>query len=290
MVISGLIGTDARPRRRLFRRPRRHGGDLPHHGAAGDAGDPGGARRRRHGRRLAAGRDPGARAAQMGPLRGGHARRDPAGARARLRRRRARRSAPRRRASSSARCCPTCCRSSSWWRRVEAASAILLEAALSFLGLGVQPPLPSWGLMIAEAKTYMFFSFWLIAIPGTALALLVLRHQHGRRRHPRRVRRRAGEADVTAPLLSVEGLVGRHRDAARHAARGARHLVRHRARRDAVHRRRIRLRQVDDRARADGPAARRRHAPGAPRSCFEGEDLARTAAERLPRCAATAWR
>ena len=57
---------------------------------------------------------------------------------------------------------------------VEAASAILLEAALSFLGLGVQPPLPSWGLMIAEAKTYMFFSFWLIAIPGTALALLVL--------------------------------------------------------------------------------------------------------------------
>jgi peptide/nickel transport system permease protein len=57
---------------------------------------------------------------------------------------------------------------------VEAASAILLEAALSFLGLGVQPPLPSWGLMIAEAKTYMFFSFWLIAIPGTALAILVL--------------------------------------------------------------------------------------------------------------------
>ena len=57
---------------------------------------------------------------------------------------------------------------------VEAASAILLEAALSFLGLGVQPPLPSWGLMIAEAKVYMFFSFWLIAIPGTALAILVL--------------------------------------------------------------------------------------------------------------------
>jgi peptide/nickel transport system permease protein len=56
---------------------------------------------------------------------------------------------------------------------VEAANAILLEAALSFLGLGIQPPLPSWGLMIAEAKQYMFFSFWLIAIPGTALALLV---------------------------------------------------------------------------------------------------------------------
>jgi peptide/nickel transport system permease protein len=57
---------------------------------------------------------------------------------------------------------------------LEAASAILLEAALSFLGLGVQPPLPSWGLMISEAKPYMFFSFWLIAIPGACLAVLIL--------------------------------------------------------------------------------------------------------------------
>jgi peptide/nickel transport system permease protein len=57
---------------------------------------------------------------------------------------------------------------------VEAASAILLEAALSFLGLGVQPPTPSWGLMISEAKGLMFFDPWLISIPGIALFLLVL--------------------------------------------------------------------------------------------------------------------
>ncbi len=57
---------------------------------------------------------------------------------------------------------------------VEMAHAILLEAALSFLGLGVQPPEPSWGLMIAEAKGMMFFDPWLIAIPGTALFALVL--------------------------------------------------------------------------------------------------------------------
>ncbi len=57
---------------------------------------------------------------------------------------------------------------------VELANAILLEAALSFLGLGVQPPLPSWGLMIAEAKDYLFFSPWLITLPGIALVLLVL--------------------------------------------------------------------------------------------------------------------
>lgn len=56
---------------------------------------------------------------------------------------------------------------------IEVASAILMEAALSFLGLGVQPPTPSWGLMISEAKNYMFFSFWLISIPGIALAALV---------------------------------------------------------------------------------------------------------------------
>ena len=57
---------------------------------------------------------------------------------------------------------------------LEMALAIMLEASLSFLGLGVPPPLPSWGLMIAEAKAYMFFSPWLIMIPGIALFVLVL--------------------------------------------------------------------------------------------------------------------
>jgi peptide/nickel transport system permease protein len=57
---------------------------------------------------------------------------------------------------------------------LEMALAILLEAALSFLGLGVPQPLPSWGLMIAEAKEYMFFSPWVIMTPGVALFVLVL--------------------------------------------------------------------------------------------------------------------
>ncbi len=57
---------------------------------------------------------------------------------------------------------------------LEMAHAILLEAALSFLGLGVQPPTPSWGLMISEAKGLMYFEPWLITIPGLALFLLVL--------------------------------------------------------------------------------------------------------------------
>jgi len=57
---------------------------------------------------------------------------------------------------------------------VESGSAILLEAALSFLGLGVQPPLPSWGLMIAEGRQHLLFEPWVIVIPGLALSVLVL--------------------------------------------------------------------------------------------------------------------
>jgi len=57
---------------------------------------------------------------------------------------------------------------------LEIAHAILLEAALSFLGMGVQPPLPSWGLMISEGREFMLFSPWIITIPGVVLSLLIL--------------------------------------------------------------------------------------------------------------------
>lgn len=57
---------------------------------------------------------------------------------------------------------------------IEMGQIMLLEASLSFLGLGIPPPAPSWGLMLAEAKDDIFFAPWSIAIPGTALFLLVL--------------------------------------------------------------------------------------------------------------------
>jgi len=57
---------------------------------------------------------------------------------------------------------------------LEVAHAILLEAALSYLGLGVQPPTPSWGLMISEGKGQMIFKPWVISIPGFALFIMVL--------------------------------------------------------------------------------------------------------------------
>lgn len=52
--------------------------------------------------------------------------------------------------------------------------AILTEAALSFLGMGVQPPTPSWGLMLSEAKPLMFRAPWLTIWPGIAILTTVL--------------------------------------------------------------------------------------------------------------------
>jgi peptide/nickel transport system permease protein len=57
---------------------------------------------------------------------------------------------------------------------LEIAQAIVLEAALSFLGLGVPAPLPSWGLMLAEGKSFILFDPWLITLPGVLLFSLVL--------------------------------------------------------------------------------------------------------------------
>jgi peptide/nickel transport system permease protein len=57
---------------------------------------------------------------------------------------------------------------------LEMASAILVEAALSFLGLGIRPPTPSWGLMISEGRNFMFFQPYLVAIPGAAIFILVI--------------------------------------------------------------------------------------------------------------------
>ena len=57
---------------------------------------------------------------------------------------------------------------------VEIANVILLESALGFLGLGVQPPTPSWGNMLGEGRDYLTTSWWLAEIPGLALALTAL--------------------------------------------------------------------------------------------------------------------
>jgi peptide/nickel transport system permease protein len=56
----------------------------------------------------------------------------------------------------------------------EMAQTILAAAALSFLGLGIQAPEPSWGLMMAEGRNWMTVNPWLITGAGLALVLMVL--------------------------------------------------------------------------------------------------------------------
>ena len=54
------------------------------------------------------------------------------------------------------------------------AGAILTESSLSFLGLGVQPPAPSWGSILSEAQRYIQHAWWLAVFPGSAIFLTVL--------------------------------------------------------------------------------------------------------------------
>ena len=86
--------------------------------------------------------------------------------------------APAARAPSRITHASTCCRTSRSVLIVQAtirfAIAILAEAALSYLGLGTQPPQPSWGRMLSEAQTMMFQAPLLAVWPGMAIALAVL--------------------------------------------------------------------------------------------------------------------
>ena len=54
------------------------------------------------------------------------------------------------------------------------ATAIIAEASLSFLGLGQQPPAPSWGSMLNTAKNYMDQAPWMSISPGIAIVMVVL--------------------------------------------------------------------------------------------------------------------
>ncbi|GAB1263240.1 ABC transporter permease [Aurantivibrio infirmus] len=57
---------------------------------------------------------------------------------------------------------------------LQVGTVIILEASLSFLGVGIPPPLPSWGSMIAEGRSYMISATWLSMVPGMAILVTVL--------------------------------------------------------------------------------------------------------------------
>lgn len=60
------------------------------------------------------------------------------------------------------------------WGTLGVATTVLLEATLSFLGIGVQPPTPSWGNIIFESQTYFTSAPWLVFIPGACIVVLAL--------------------------------------------------------------------------------------------------------------------
>ncbi|WP_027834706.1 ABC transporter permease [Maritalea myrionectae] len=60
------------------------------------------------------------------------------------------------------------------WSTLGIATTVLLEATLSYLGVGVQPPIPSWGNIIFENQTYFTSAPWLVFVPGAAIVMLAL--------------------------------------------------------------------------------------------------------------------
>jgi len=60
------------------------------------------------------------------------------------------------------------------WGTLGISTSVLLEATLSFLGVGVQPPTPSWGGIINESQSYFTLAPWLVAFPGVAIVLIAL--------------------------------------------------------------------------------------------------------------------
>jgi peptide/nickel transport system permease protein len=173
--------------------------------------------------------------------------------------------------------CSTCCRTSRPVLIVQItirfAIAILAEAALSYLGLGTQPPQPSWGRMLSEAQTMMFQSPLLAVFPGMAIAFAVLGLNllgDGLRDllDPRLARARCDKPHATSPS---QGPPHRTADATRPRRGRARHRLHAGARRNAGHRRRVGLRQVDHRDVAHGPAAGRAKVTGSIR--FDDTEL-----------------
>jgi len=84
------------------------------------------------------------------------------------------------------------------------ATTVLLEATLSFLGIGVQPPMPSWATSSTRNQTYFTTAPWLVFFPGLAIIILALGFKPGRRRTPRDSR-----SDAEGAVLMIAYLLSR---------------------------------------------------------------------------------
>ena len=87
---------------------------------------------------------------------------------------------------------------------------ILLEAALSFLGVGVQPPRASWGEMLSDAVSIFDIAWWFMFFPGMALLLTVLAFNLRRRRAAGRAQPQGHAVAMTQALFSESGSSSTH--------------------------------------------------------------------------------
>ena len=157
---------------------------------------------------------------------------------------------------------------------------ILAEAALSYVGLGAQPPTPSWGRMLADAQTMIYTNPTLAILPGLAIVV----DGAGAEPDGRRVARPARPAGAAgARMIRLDRLsLAIHgtpilRDVSLDIAAGQ----------GLRAGRRKRLGQVDDRAGDDGAAAARRASPPAHAWLDGGDLLAQVGARDVRACAAT---
>ena len=85
--------------------------------------------------------------------------------------------------------------------------AIIFVATLNFLGLGLQPPSPNWGVMVAESRTTVTVAPLTTLAPALAIGLVCDRHQHDRRRHDTGARlRRDARPELMSTSLSINNL------------------------------------------------------------------------------------
>lgn len=98
---------------------------------------------------------------------------------------------------------------------LQASAMIVIEATLSFLGLGVQPPTPSWGGMLLEGKSYLGEAWWLTTIPGMAIAVtcaaligigegLSIKMRGDRRRRIEPIDNLTASAQINSPTLNTD--------------------------------------------------------------------------------------